>query len=142
MMCRFRAALVMTAAFALLALGCEKPDTFEQFVKSKDSVKGVYSFDMNLDDTVGTYDISFFTRIDALAGAAEPGCLRLDVSWRSPSGKSAGETVYMDVSELLEEYRSGVTPRECGKWRIDVHVPNPPDGFRGLGIILEHNGTR
>ncbi|MCQ2182291.1 MAG: hypothetical protein MJY89_02660 [Bacteroidales bacterium] len=139
---RQAAAVAAVAFLSLLTYGCVRPETTEQFVRSKDSVGGVYSFDVAFEDTAGTYDLSFFTRIDTPLRAEEPACMRLDVLWRAPSGKSSGETVYMDVAEQREKYRSGVVPKEFGKWRIDVKIPDPPEGLRGLGMIIEHNGTR
>lgn len=137
-----RPSFLLTVVSALLVAGCEKPGTVEQFIKAQDSADGVYNFELPLDDSLGTYDFSFYTRIDRPFGAEGTGCLRLDVLWRSPSGKTAGETVYMNVAELRDKYRSGVSPKEYGKWSMEVKVPDPPAGLLGLGIICEHDGTR
>jgi len=137
-----RSSFLLTIVFTLLLAGCGKPRTFEQFIKAQDSTDGVYHFELALDDSLATYDIAFYTRIDRPFGIDVTDCLRLDVLWRSPSGKKAGETVYMNVAELKEKYRSGVSPKEYGKWSIDVKVPVPPEGLLGLGIICECNGTR
>jgi len=136
-----RTALALAALSMLLAGGCSRPDITEQFIKAKDALDGRYSFDLVL-DSLEVYDISFFTRIDSPIRTYDAAPMRLDVVWISPSRESAGETVYMDSAMQCEKYRSGISPGETGKWRIEVNVPEQPDGFRGLGIICENNGTR
>jgi len=142
MMNKCRALLFLAVAVLLLASGCSRPETTEQFIKEGEADGGVYSFELALEDSVGTYDFSFFTRIDSPLNKPQTSSLRLNVVWRSPSGESAGETVYMDGSKMCEKYRSGVSPKECGKWTMEVRIPDKPKGFRGLGIICTHNGTR
>jgi len=137
-----RSSFILMAVCTLLLVGCGKPDTVEQFIKAGDAPDGVYHFELTLDNPIGTYDLSFYTGIDRFSPAGQNHCLQLDVLWRSPSGKTAQETVYMNTAKLREKYRSKFSPKLFGKWRIDVKVPEAPEGLLGLGIICEYNGTR
>lgn len=134
-----RSAHFLLAAFVLLAVSCARPASYERFIKAGEAVRDLYSFEIPLEDTLSTYDISFYTRVD---GGPSRGCLHLDVVWVSPSGRRASETVYMNPELQCEKYRSGVSPKEAGEWRLEVRVQDAPEGFRGLGIICMDNGTR
>lgn len=134
--------MIAAAAFVLSLCCCSRPTEMEVFVKSADAVGGVYSFELPLEDSLATYDLSFYTRVDAPAGRRSGGSLELNVLWVSPSGERAGETVHMDAAKLLETYRTGVSPLEPGVWTLKVQVVNPPEGLRGLGLVCKENGTR
>ena len=131
-----------TMMIALVSLGmlagCVKPDSVEIFIPSAKADGGVYVFDLALADSLSTYDISFYTRVDG----APLDSLPLRVMWLSPSGNSFSETVYMDTSKETEVYRSGISLYEYGDWRICVRPGVENRGFRGLGIICKQNGTR
>lgn len=138
-----RALLTVAAAALVLSLcRCSRPTETEVFIKAADAVGGVYSFDLPLEDSLSTYDVSFYTRVDAPAGRRSGGSLELNVLWVSPSGERAGETVHMDTAKLLETYRTGVSPLEPGVWTLKVKVKDPPEGLRGLGVVCKENGTR
>lgn len=138
-----RALMTIAAAALVLSLcRCSRPTETEAFIKAADAAGGAYSFQLPLEDSLATYDISFYTRVDSPAGRRSGGSLELNVLWVSPSGERAGETVYMDTSKLLEAYRTGVSPLEPGLWTLKVQVKDPPEGFRGLGVVCKENGTR
>ena len=134
--------MIAAAAFVLSLCCCSRPTEMEVFVKSADAVGGVYSFELPLEDSLATYDLSFYTRVDAPVGHRPQGSVALDVRWESPSGETADETVHMDASKQIEAYRSGVSPLEPGVWTLKVQVVNPPEGLRGLGVVCKENGTR
>lgn len=134
--------VLAAAVVSLLLYACSPAIGYECFIKEGDSEGSLYSFTVPFDDSLATYSVSFFTRIDALGDKAPEKALGLDVTWTSPSGESAGETVYMDPSKEVETYRSGVVPGETGDWKIEVRVQDAPQGFRGLGIMIRTDGTR
>lgn len=137
-----RFALFVSTALALLAVACEQPDSTEEFIKAGDAERGLYSFVVALDDSLCTYDFSFYTRIDRPEAKSSLRPMELSIVWNSPSGQTASETVYMNPAVVCEKYRSGVSPKETGTWRINVRIVNEPKGLRGLGLICERNGTR
>lgn len=138
--------LVMTVA-AAAAAGCAQPSSVELFVPASRAVDGVYSFGVDMSDSLAVYDLAFFTRVDrpgARRSLTRP-AIRLDLEWVSPGGEKSGETVYMpsgDEKGVLQSYRRGVRPSEAGVWTLNAEVVQPEDGFRGLGIICKRNGTR
>ncbi|MDO5321406.1 MAG: hypothetical protein Q4F39_03370 [Bacteroidia bacterium] len=134
--------MIAAAAFSLLPYACTPVSGYERFIREGNAEGGVYSFAVPFGDSLATYSISFFTRVDTPRSKVLEDAVRLDVTWTSPSGKTAGETVYMDASKEVETYRSGVAPGETGDWKIEVRVQDAPPGFRGLGIISRQDGTR
>lgn len=130
---------VAAVAMLLLVAACTRPDSFEKFVRVDQAPAGLFSFPVDLSDSLSTYDISFYTA--DYPGRDTTG-LELQVVWVGPSGQSASETVYMDVGKGRELYRSGVSMAEPGEWRLDLRVRDVPEGFRGIGIICKRNGPR
>lgn len=130
--------VIIALAFLWTPAGCVRPVSTEIFIPSSKAEDGVYVFDIEMSDSLSTYDISFYTRVDG----PQLDSLPLKVLWLSPSGESFSETVYMDPSENTELYRSGIRLYEYGDWRICVRPDTDSRGFRGLGIICRQNGTR
>lgn len=138
--------------FALLSVFCSRPAVEETFVKAGAAPDGIYSFSVDMADTLCRYDVSFFTRFDARRNRlAEWDGVGLEVEWVSPSGVRYGEQVMMPVplsgnffsSQLILPYRKGLLPVEAGLWTLEVRVPSVPPGFRGLGIIIDRkDGSR
>lgn len=128
--------------FCLLAACCARPVETEVFVRSADAEGGVYSFPVDMSDSLSSYDFWFYSRL--FSGSRSN--LGLRVSWVSPSGESFYETVFMekvDESGVRELYRSGVVPAEYGEWKINVRPIEAGEGFLGLGLICRKNdGTR
>lgn len=127
--------LIAAAACALLLLAsCGRPQGREYFQLAND--EGEYSFDIDLSDSLASYDISFYTEIDRpLWGRDTLVCFPLQVVWRSPAGRYFSETVYYPAAESRVLYRSDVVPTELGSWNISVTIPDQPRRLRGLGII-------
>ena len=134
---RFFLLIVLAATIC----SCVRPSSTETFIPVDGADFGMYRYELDLTDSLATYDLSFYTRVDG----AVPGMLCLDVTWTSPVGDTFGETVYMhtgDSNGACEAYRTGVSPRMAGIWKLDVNIPDAPEGLRGLGLVCKRNGTR
>ena len=148
------------AVLAAAAFSCARPDSVEQYVGMEQrEPNGLFRYSVDLSDTLATYDITFYSRIDAgRQRMVEARDFPLMVTWTSPSGQRYRETVYFDVSDeakgssfytsqYLKPYRTGLVPVESGVWDMTVHINagNEVPGFRGLGVICKKNlphGTR
>ena len=132
------ACLLITA----IVLSCCSGTAFSDwFIPSGEAVDNVYDFSFQMADSLSTYDFSFYTRVDGTWDSS----IRLDAVWHSPDGGQFSETVYLrpeSKNEGIQSYRSGVQPSVPGDWRLTVLVPDAPEGFLGLGLICEGNGTR
>lgn len=121
-----------------LAFACRQPASVEQFI----AAPGPYAFVLDLSDSTAVWDISLFSRVDALDAPAE---LALDITWTAPSEAVFTETVYLPLQsgtsffshEACVPYRSGVAPSERGVWALTVTALEPPDGLRGMGLVVE-----
>jgi len=132
------------AIFAVLCVfSCRKPELTEQFLREDQSHFGIYTFDVDMSDSLSTYSVSFYTAVD---GKKSQICVPLQVVWLSPSGKTYSETVYMTAGNSSgdrELYRSGLVPYEFGRWTIGIASLHDIEGFRGMGVIVERkDGTR
>lgn len=158
---RFTSVIALAlAVLTAVGVSCSRPESTEQFVSVEDrEVNGLYRFDLDLSDSLSTYDVTFYSRIDAnklkLAHARD---FSLMVTWIAPSGQRFRETVYFGVfdesagsdffsSQFRKPYRTGLAPVEYGTWELNVLVNSGQDvpGFRGLGVICNKNtpdGTR
>lgn len=150
----------LLALVASGVLSCARPDSVEQYVGIEQrEANGIYRYSIDLSDSLATYDITFYSRIDAgRQRMAETGDFPLMVTWISPSGQRYRETVFFNVrdeargssfytSQYRKPYRTGLVPVENGIWDLTVHVNagNEVPGFRGLGVICRKNlphGTR
>lgn len=141
-----RALAILLAAVAVLS-SCSRPLSYEVFVRQADASDGDYHFELDLSDSTGFYDLYFYTRVDRSRnlGPESRTPMKLDIWWESPSHMVYDETVYMDAGDfrgVRQIYRSGIVPAEYGIWKLCVRPSPVPVSFRGLGIILEQNGTR
>lgn len=122
----------------LLAASCRQPESTETFLRGP----GPYEFAVDLSDSAAVWDVSFYTRVDAVRDTLSE--LALSATWTSPSAESFSETVYLPLSggtsffshEACVPYRSAVAPLERGCWTLTVTVPSPPPGLRGLGLVV------
>ena len=135
-----RAIILTLIAFAALT-GCREPMSVERFVKGE----GPYTFFVDMTDSTAMYDFDFYTRVDEPADSlAKWGSLPLTVSWTSPSFHMFREEVYLPLEgkgtlfsrQILAPYRAGVQPEEWGMWTLTVRVGNPPEGLRGMGLVV------
>ena len=131
---------VICCALLLLA-SCGRPQGREFFQRV--NPEGEYSFDIDLVDSLASYDISFYTAIDKpLFRRDTLVSFPLQVVWRSPSGRYFSETVYYPAAEHRVLYRSNVVPSELGSWNIAVTIPSQPPRLRGLGLAWKRRDTR
>ena len=145
--------LIAFAAFALILVACVRSPSTERFILSEDSTDGVYSFPLDMADSLVSYDIWLYSRIDARKH--KPSSYEgvpLEITWVSPSGELYGEDLYFPAfttdsgvrrsffsRQIKSLYRSGVVPRESGLWTLKIKVGVETEGFRGLGVKLERN---
>lgn len=130
-----RAESIILLASALFLLSCVRPSAESYFVKAERAHEGVYSFSLDLSDSLSVNDIYFYSSVKC------PG-MGLTVLWTGPDGRYFSETVYMTGDSEMELYRKDVSMKTPGIWKLDVRVSDEPDGFTGLGIQRECNGTR
>ncbi len=116
--------------------------SMEKFVEGE----GPFTFFVDMSDSTATYDIDFYTRIDAPADSLQKlTAMPLQVTWTSPSFHAFREDVYMPVAgqsvffsrQIRVPYRTGVRPEEPGAWTLAVRVTDAPEGLRGMGLIVE-----
>lgn len=121
----------------LLAVSCRQPQSTETFLRGT----GPFEFAVDMGDSTLVYDFDLFSRIDA---TEFPSQLQLDIAWKNPVDSVFTETVWLPVSrgnsffsqEAYAPYRADVVPAVFGPWTLSVAVPNPPEGFRGLGLVM------
>lgn len=130
---------LILCAVSLILAACSRPESEEQFVREDQIADSCYVFNVEMDDSLATYDLSFYTKFKL---RKQPSSLRLDICWISPSGLTGEETVYMDPAVVPSLYRSSVVPTEFGQWTLKVKTPEEPRGMLGLGLINKRNGTR
>lgn len=120
-----------------LLLSCARPSSFETFIPAPNVSENVYLFDVDFTDSTSLYDVSFYTKIDSpMIHPRQKESFLMDIFWVTPSDRKMQEKVYYPSWEPQVLYRSGLEPSEPGIWRLAVQVPEPPVGFRGLGIIV------
>lgn len=133
---------------ALLAAACSEPASFEEFIRSDMAENGVYSFLLDMSDSLSSYDISLYTKVDApvMGTVSSSSSVGLEISWKEGEAAPAlTETVYLPYEGEgggASLYRSGVKPSSPGFWTVQVRPVDPPPGFRGIGMICKRNGTR
>ena len=127
-------------AFAALT-GCREPMSVEKFVKGE----GPYTFFVDMSDSTSAYDFDLYTRVDApLDSLRKMQALPLTITWTSPSFHVFKEDVYLPMEgkttlysrQVLAPYRAGVRPEDWGQWVVNVRVTNPPEGLRGMGLVV------
>ena len=148
------------AVLVAAAWSCARPDSVELYVGEEDrETNGLYRYSIDMSDTLATYDIILYSRIDA--GRQKMVAARdfpLTITWTAPSGQRFRETVYFGIhdgskgsdfysNQYRKPYRTGLVPVEAGIWDMAVQVNSGNDvpGFRGLGVICKKNtsdGTR
>ena len=124
-----------------LLTACREPMSVERFVKGE----GPYTFFVEMADTAAVYDFDLYTRVDApLDSLRGRSALPLTVTWTSPSFHVFKEEVYMPLTgqstffsrQVRTTYRTGVRPEEPGQWTVMVRVTDPPEGLRGMGLVV------
>lgn len=121
--------ILCAAAASLLLACCVKPAAYEQFVRADQAIGGLYSFKLDLSDTLVRYDISLYIA-DTLANS-----IPVYAVWSNADSLSFEEMVYIDKVPLVQPYRTGVTMTRPGEWKLDLRPMNVPADFRGIGVI-------
>lgn len=152
--------LMMLAAFAAAGVSCSRPVSYEKFISVENKeANGLYRYTLDLSDSLCTYDVSFYSRIDVnVMKETLPRDFSMMVTWTAPSGQRFRETVYFGISDAsagsdsysrqyVKPYRKSLVPIEFGTWEMEVLVNSGAEvpGFRGLGIVCKKNlphGTR
>ena len=152
--------VLLLAVLTAAAVSCSRPVSTESFVGvDQTETDGLYKYSLDLSDSLATYDIVFYSRIDASRQRmAVTRDFPLTVTWTSPSGRRYRETVYFGIhdessgssfysSQYRKTYRSGLVPVEWGVWSMAVQVNSGREvpGFRGRGVVCKKNigdGTR
>lgn len=142
------------AAVAVLLSACSRPTASEQFVKlGNKGADGLYHYSLDFSDSLCTYDLTFYSRIDcSRAKLAEVRDFPMVVTWTAPDGGRYSEKVYFNVRDGIKgedfysnqyriPYRTGVVPVVWGEWEMTVRIDSDRyiPGFRGLGLIFEKN---
>ena len=132
--------MAIWVALALLT-GCREPMSVEKFVRGE----GPYTFFVDMSDSTAAYDFDLYTRVDApLDSLRKMQALPLSVTWTSPSFHVFKEEVYLPMEgktslssrQVRAPYRAGVRPGEWGQWIVAVQVADPPEGLRGMGLVV------
>ena len=130
--------------FLAFFLACSAPKGSEQFRKGA----GPWSFEVDMTDSLSTYDFSVYTRRDcAPAKRTQVAELPLTVEWVSPASDTLSEIVYLPLSvrssyytsETSIPYRKDVAPASHGVWTLIVtpHDTVTVRGLRGLGLAVK-----
>ena len=142
---------VRASALAIIALvalaSCVEPRISEEFKpkSDRDSI-GRFCFEVDMSDSLKTYDITFYTRLDC--GSSTFILLQdipVNVEFVSPSGESFAEDVFLAKDRFVPvsagtydakvDYRTGCVPVEYGRWNMNITVPEVR-GMRGWGIVV------
>lgn len=148
---------LVTFVLAASLLGCSRPVSYEPFIPREKSEYGdTYSFKLDLADSLISYSLSLYTRVERAPFKPYPADrLDLGLRWISPSDSSFLENVVFcldspvdsaySTKDFIFPYKDSFTPDAPGEWKLRIQVRNNPESLCGLGIILERkeqNGTR
>ncbi|MCQ2145889.1 MAG: hypothetical protein MJZ16_00055 [Bacteroidales bacterium] len=132
---------------------CRRPQSDESFVlSSKAAEMGGYIFDVDMADSLCTYDMSFYARVDHPRNKeTELQDYPMYLVWTSPSGTMRALTVYMDMTaatsptyfskQIVIPFMEDVVPEEFGMWQLKVSANEVLSdlGLRGLGLVVKRN---
>ena len=113
----------------------------EKFVKGE----GPWTFFVDMSDSSATYDFDLYTRVDApMDSLRKMRAIPLQVTWTSPSFHVFREDVYLPMEgqgsffsrTVRVPYRAGIRPSEWGQWVVAVRATDPPEGLRGMGLVV------
>ena len=112
------------------AAACSRPSSVEQYVF--DDGTGAFNFEVDLSDSLCTYDLSFYTRLESRPA---PAGFPIRVYLTSPSGTAFSESLFYDASAgLVVPYRADLQPVEFGVWQLSVRAQ--AEGLKGMGLIV------
>lgn len=121
------------------AVACSRPESVEQFVF--DDGSGQFDFQVDMSDSLGVYDLSFYTRMES---RLSPPGFPIRIYLTAPSGERYSESLFYDASAgLVVPYRTRLQPVEYGVWTLSVRAR--AEGLKGMGLIcttIYPDGTR
>ncbi len=122
---------------ALVSVSCSRPASVESFVF--DDGSGCYEFEVDMTDSLSTYDLAFYTRLE---NRFSPSGFPMKIYLTSPSGVTYSESVYFDLSgSYTVPYRTDLVPVEHGVWKLSARARAA--GLNGMGLICTRkDGTR
>ena len=150
--------MIVLAAAALMSLplSCIRPASYEEFVRADEAVGGIYSFTLDLADSLCAYDISFYIADTLSFHRGTPGGryggrppiksrqqaerqpemdgIPIYAVWSSDT-LCFEELVYLDTHKVVQPYRTGVQMVHPGEWKLDLRPMEVPAAFRGIGVI-------
>ena len=124
------------------AVCCSRPPSEEDFVRADEACRGVYPFSADMSDSLCTYSIFFYTKVDNVRDSIE---IPVRVELLSPSGQKYSEDVSMRAGHSKGDkriYRSSVSPVEYGIWELKLSPLIEIRGLRGMGLIIERDKQR
>lgn len=131
------------AAACLLLVCCTRPAYYEEFVRADEAESGIYSFTLDLSDSLSTYDLSFYlspvpmtSKLDSTRAGR---CMPVYIVWTGPDEGRFEEMVYMDPNKEVQPYREAVSMTAPGEWNLELRPMEVPTGFRGIGVICHRN---
>lgn len=136
------------AVLLICICSCTRPDAREEFRKASDKENGSYCFRIDMEDSLYSYDLDLYTRIDCRPAqfTSMPDTIRMKMDYTSPSGKrytemfGAAKDSFSQSSSFSKEYiipyRRDLVPVEHGIWNLYITVCNEDrfPGMRGIGI--------
>ena len=133
---------------ALALVCCSRPSSREYFVMREDAEYGdTYSFTIDLTDTLLTYDLEFFTRLERVPFQdLQREDIVLDLRWFSTFGAILTDTLVVSPGDpaganyfsrdIITPYGNEAVFGVPDEWRLNAKVVNDSESLRGLGIIL------
>ena len=139
---------VLLSVLMLALACCSRPSSREYFVMRENAGYGdTYSFTLDLSDTLLTYELDFFTRLERIPFEDfRDDDIILDLRWFSPADSILTDTLVVSISEpvgsdffskdIVTPYDIGGLLDDPGEWRLNAKVVNDSESIRGLGLIL------
>lgn len=145
--------LLVLICLTLFTPGCSAPKGSESFIRSTDAVGGEYRFTLDMSDSLATYDLSFYTRIDCGEEdfASMPDTIPIKLVYTSPTGRRHVEYTHIlrdrwdrgtrFSKEYDVPYRIKSVPAEFGTWEMSASISDESrfKGLRGLGVKIHKN---
>ena len=96
------------AVTLLLLLSACRPNSYEQFIRADQASCGEYVFALDMGDSLATYDLSLYTRVDAGLFRADQSArsLGLEICWSPAEAETSPAPVIPDLSSVIPDLSS------------------------------------